>query len=155
MQAVAADLSRISSHSRVLVTAAAEQRIIPASQRAPICQALTSAALAWVRVAEAWTGRHTATPAAPSKIATSHALGRALMDITRDGNSWATTQTVAARVDLHRALGAVRRAHDVGTEAAEHQPQVLQALVHSGVLFVPARSVSTTVERLKTRGRGE
>ena len=76
------------------------------------------------------------------------------MDITRDGNSWATPQTVAARVDLHRALGAVRRAHDVGREVAEHQPQVLQALVESGLLFVPAPSVSSTVERLKVRGRG-
>jgi hypothetical protein len=154
LQAVAADLSRIATHSRVLVAAAVTQNVIDPAHGRAVDATLGRLAAGWLDVAQAWTGLHTAQPPTPAKIAASRALGQALMAVTRDGRDWAAPAVAAERVDVARALGALRRALDVGREVAEAQPQQTTRLADSGLLYAPAALTAPTLERLHARIRG-
>jgi len=155
LQAVGADLSRIATHSRVLVAAAVSQNVVDPARGLAVDVTLGRLGAGWLDVAQAWTGLHTAQPPTPAKIAASHALGQALMAVTRDGRNWASPAVVAERIDVARALGAVRRALDVGREVAEEQPQLTTRLADSGLLYAPAALTAPSLERLHARVRGE
>ncbi len=155
LQAVAADLSRLATHSRVLVAAAVSQNVVDPARGRPVDASLVRLAAGWIDVAQAWTRLHTAQPPTPTKIAASHALGQALMAVTRDGRDWAAPAVVAERIDVGRALGALRRALDVGRDAAEAQPQLTTRLVDSGLLYAPAALTAPSLERLHARIRGD
>jgi len=153
LQAVAADLSRLATHSRVIIRAATAQDLVDPGRGPALDRALAGLAAGWLDVAQAWTGLHTTQPATPTKIAASHGLGQALMAATRDGRDWADPTVVARRIDVTRTLGALRRAHDAGRVVAEAQPQIATRLAASELLFAPARSTSPSLERLHGRLR--
>jgi len=155
LQAVAADLSRLATHSRVLVVAAVSQNVVDPARGRAVEASLVRLAAGWLDVAQAWTGLHTAQPPTPAKIAASHALGQALMAVSRDGRNWATPAVVGERVDVARALGTLRRALDVGRDVAEAQPQLATRLVDSGLLYAPAALTAPSLERLRARIRGD
>jgi len=155
LQAVAADLSRLATHSRVLVVAAVWQNVVGPARGRSVDAALGRLAAGWIDVAQAWTGLHTAQPPTPAKIAASHALGQALMAVTRDGRDWAAPAVVAERIDVARALSALRRALDVGRDVAEAQPQLATRLADSGLLYAPAALTAPSLERLRARIRGD
>ncbi len=155
LQAVGADLSRLATHSRVLVVAAVSQNVVDPARGRAVDASLGRLGAGWLDVAQAWTGLHTAQPPTPAKIAASHALGQALMAVTRDGRDWASPAVVTERIDVARALGAVRRALDVGREVAEEQPQLTTRLADSGLLYAPAALTAPSLERLHARVRGE
>ncbi len=77
------------------------------------------------------------------------------MAVTRDGRDWAAPAVVAERIDVTRALGALRRALDVGRDVAEAQPQLTTRLVDSGLLYAPAALTAPSLERLQARIRGD
>ncbi len=155
LQAVAADLSRLATHSRVLVAAAMSQNVVDPARGRAVEASLGRLAAGWLDVAQAWTGLHTAQPPTPVKIAASHALGQALMAVTRDGRDWAAPAVVAERIDVARALSALRRALDVGRDVAEAQPQLTTRLVDLGLLYAPAALTAPSLERLRARIRGD
>jgi len=155
LQAVAADLSRIATHSRVLVAAAVSQNVLDPGRGRAIDATLGRLAAGWLDVAQAWTGLHTAQPPTPAKIAASHALGQSLMAVTRDGREWAAPALVGERIGVALALGAVRRALDVGRDVAEAQPQLTTRLADSGLLYAPAALTAPSLERLRARIRGD
>ncbi len=154
MQAVAADLSRIATHFRVIVRAAVTQNVVDPARGQTVDAALVRLAADWLDVARTWTGLHTAQAPTPAKIAASHALGQALMAVTRDGRDWAAPAVVGERVDVARAMSAVRRALDVGRDVAGAQPHVTTRLVDSGLLYLPAALAAPSLGRLRARIRG-
>jgi len=155
LQGLAADLSRLATHSRVIVRAAVgEEQFIDPEHGQQIDKALAKSAAGWLEIAERWTGLHTTQPPTPSKIAVSHALGQALIAVTRDGREWAEPAVVAERVDLGPALAAVRRAMDVARDVAERQRGLPESLATSGQLFASAAMLAPSVERLHSRLRG-
>ncbi len=155
LQALAADLSRVANHSRVIVRAAVAAQLIDPDRAAAADHALADAAVGWLDIARTWTGLHTAQPPTPAKIATSHSLGHALTAVTRDGYDWAQPALVDARVDVARALAALRRSQDVGHDVAEALAGLPGRLAESGMLFAPARMLAPTLERLRARLRGD
>jgi len=155
LQAVAADLSRLATHSRVILRAAVAHNLVDPDRGRAAEEALVRVAAGWLDVAHAWSEFHTAQPPTPSKIAASHSLGQALMATTRHGRDWAQPNVVAERIDVGRALAALRRAQDVGADAAEAQPQIATRLADSGLLYAPAASTAPSLERLRARIRGE
>lgn len=62
----------------------------------------------WLAVAAAWKPAAFPVPATPEKFAPSHALGGALIAVTRQGKQWATPEVVAVRI-VARAMAVVRR----------------------------------------------
>ncbi len=155
LQGLAADLSRVATHSRVIVRAAAAKQVSDPDRAAAADHALADAAAGWLDIARTWNGLHTAQPPTPAKIAASHALGHALAAVTRDGTDWAQPAEVAERVDLARALAAVRRSQDVGHDVADTLASLPGRLAESGMLFAPARLLTPTLERLRARLRGD
>jgi len=155
LQAVAADLSRLATHSRVILRAAVAHNLVDPDRGRAAEQALVRVAAGWLDVAHSWSEFHTAQPPTPSKIAASHSLGQALMATTRHGQDWAQPDVVAERIDVGRALAALRRAQDVGADVAEAQPQIATRLADSGLLYAPAASTAPSLERLRARIRGE
>jgi hypothetical protein len=151
LQGLAADLARVATHSRAIVRAAVGEKLIDHEQGERIDKALAESGAGWLEIAERWTGFHTAQPPTPSKIAASHALGQALIAITRDGREWADPAVVARRTDLVTALAAVRRAMDVARDVAERQSGLPESLAASGQLFAPAAMLAPSVGRLHAR----
>ncbi|MHB8187345.1 MAG: hypothetical protein ACYDDU_15000 [Dermatophilaceae bacterium] len=153
LQGLAADLARLATHSRAILRAAVGEKLIDDGQGQCIDKALAESAAGWLEIAERWTGFHTVQPPTPSKIAVSHALGQALIAVTRDGRQWADPADLAARVDLTAALAAVRRAMDVARDVVERQSGLPERLAESGHLFAPAALLAPSVERLHARLR--
>lgn len=90
-------------------------------------------------------------PPSPSKIAASHALGQALIALTRNGAEWAPPGAIAERVDLAATLRALRGAADISRDVAERQNALSERLAASGQLFAPAGTLSPSVTRLHAR----
>ncbi|MDQ2796937.1 MAG: hypothetical protein M3Y06_07225 [Actinomycetota bacterium] len=155
LQALAADLSKVATHSRAIARAAVAQLIIDPDRGAAADRALADVAAGWLDIARGWNGLHTTQPPTPAKIAASHALGQALIAVTRDGRDWAGPALVGKRVDVARALGVVRRSQDVGHDVADALVSLPGRLAESGMLFAPARLLTPTLDRLKARLHGE
>jgi|GEM_PF-2325921 len=155
LQGLAADLARLATHSRAIVRAAVVTKLIGPEHGQRIDTALAQSAAGWLEIAEHWTGLHTSTPPTPSKIAVSHALGQALIAVTRDGREWAEPRVVAERTDLVNTLAAVRRAMDVARDVAERQSGLPEKLVISSQLFAPGTLLAPSVELLHARLCGE
>src|SRR5665647_662155 len=153
LQGLAADLARLATHSRAIVRAAVGEKLIDDGQGQCIDKALAESAAGWLEIAERWTGFHTVQPPTPSKIAVSHALGQALIAVTRDGREWADPAVLATRVDLAVALAAMRRAMDVARDVVERQSGLPERLAASGQLFAPATMLAPSVEQLHARLR--
>lgn len=153
LQGLAADLARLATHSRAIVRAAVGTKLIDPEHGQHIDKALAESAAGWLEIAERWTGLHTAAPPTPSKIAVSHALGQALIAVTRDGRDWANPRAVAERNDLSTTLAAVRRAMDVARDVAESQSGLPERLAESGHLFAPVAMLAPSVEQLHARLR--
>ena len=151
LQGLAADLARLATHSRAIIRAAVGEQLVEPELGERVDNALAESAAGWLEIAERWTGFHTAAPPTPSKIAVSHALGEALIAVTRDGREWAEPAVVAARVNLAATLAAVRRAADVARDVAERQGGLPTKLAESGQLFVPPTLLAPSVERLHAR----
>ena len=154
-QGLAADLARLATHSRAIVRAAVGTKLIGPEHEQRIDKALAESAAGWLEIAERWTGLHTATPPTPSKIAVSHALGQALIAVTRDGREWAKPRVVAERTDLVTTLAAVRRAMDVARDVAERQSGLPERLAASSQLFAPVTLLAPSVELLHARLCGD
>lgn len=154
LQGLAADLARLATHSRAIIYAAVGERLISHAQGKCIDKALAESAAGWLEIAERWTGFHTAQPPIPSKIAASHALGQALIAVTRDGRDWADPAVIVERVDLAATLSAVRRAGDVAHDMAENLSGLPHRLAASGQLFAPATLLRPSAERLNESLRG-
>jgi len=105
LQAVAADLSRLATHSRVILRAAVAHNLVDPDRGRAAEEALVRVAAGWLDVAHAWSEFHTAQPPTPSKIAASHSLGQALMATTRHGRGLGSTE---------RGGGAHRRGPGLG-----------------------------------------
>jgi hypothetical protein len=155
LQGLAADLARLATHSRAIVRAAVGTKLIGPEHGQLIDKALAQSAAGWLEIAERWTGLHTATPPTPSKIAVSHALGQALIAVTRDGREWAEPSVVADRTDLSTTLAAVRRAMDVARDVAERQSGLPDRLAANGQLFAPGALLAPSIELLHARMCGE
>jgi hypothetical protein len=153
LQGLAADLARLATHSRAIVRAAVGEKLIDDGQGQCIDKALAESAVGWLEIAERWLRFHTAQPPTPSKIAVSHALGQALIAVTRDGREWADPAVLAARVDLTAALAAVRRAMDVARDVVERQSGLPERLAESGHLYAPTAMLAPSVEQLRARLR--
>jgi hypothetical protein len=154
LQGLAADLARLATHSRAIVRAAVGEKLIDDLHGQRIDRALAESAAGWLEIAERWTGFHTVQPPTPSKIAVSHALGQALIAVTRDGREWADPAVLATRVDLAVALAAVRRSMDVARDVVERQSGLPERLAESGQLYAPLAMLAPSVERLHARLRG-
>jgi hypothetical protein len=148
LQGLAADLARLATHSRAIVRAAVEEGLIIPDHGRRLDPTLAESAAGWLEIARRWTGFHTAQPPTPSKIAVSHALGQALIAVTRDGREWAGPAVIAERVDLAAVLAAVRRAADVARDVVERQNALSEGLAASGQLFVPAAALAPSISRL-------
>jgi len=154
LQGLAGDLSRVATHSRAIARAAVAAGHLTDGHGHRIDQALAATAVGWLELAQRWTGLHTAQPPTPSKIAASHALGTALMAVTRQGRDWADPAVVAQRVELPRALAAVRRATDVADDVADRQLGLPERLANSSLIFARAALLTPSLERLHARLNG-
>jgi hypothetical protein len=154
LQGLAGDLSRVATHARAIVRAADAAGHLTDGHGQRVDQALAATAAGWLELAQRWTGLHTAQPPTPSKIAASHALGAALMAVTRQGRDWAHPAVVAQRVELPRALAAVRRAMDVAGDVADRQLGLPERLADSSLMFAPAALLTPSLERLHARLHG-
>ena len=154
LQGLAADLARVATHSRAIIRAAVGEKLVEPEHGERIDNALAESAAGWLEIAERWTGFHTAAPPTPSKIAASHALGQALIAVTRDGREWAEPADIAARVNLAATLAALRRAADVARDVAERQEGLPESLAACGHMFASAAMLAPSVKRLHSRLRG-
>ncbi|MGB8380267.1 MAG: hypothetical protein WCG47_03290, partial [Dermatophilaceae bacterium] len=150
LQGLAADLARLCAHSRVIVRAAVREQLLDPDGGLAVDTALGQATSGWLTVAAAWSPLHTPSPATPEKIAVSHALGRALIAVTREGKQWAMPEAVAARVDVARAMAVVRRGQDVAYDSALTLDQLLPGLTHGAELYVP-KQLLAPLTNLSTR----
>ncbi len=155
LQGLAGDLSRVATHARAIVRAAVAAGHLTDGHGQRADRALAATAAGWLELAQRWTGLHTAQPPTPSKIAASHALGAALMAVTRQGRDWADPDVVAQRVELPRALAAVRRVTDVASDVADRQLGLPERLANSRLMFAPAALLTPSLERLHARLHGE
>ncbi len=73
------------------------------------------------------------------------------MAVTRQGRDWADPAVVAQRVELPRALAAVRRAMDVAGDVADRQLGLPDRLADSSLMFAPAALLTPSLERLHAR----
>ncbi len=81
-----------------------------------------------------------------------HRLHRALGEITRDGNGWATPALIADRVHLADVSGLLRDAATASVNRAERFAELPTELAHAGQLHAPARLLAALESRLIGRG---
>ncbi|MGV1008091.1 MAG: hypothetical protein ACOYBY_05725 [Dermatophilaceae bacterium] len=151
LQGLSGDLARLAAHSRVIVRAAVHEQLLDPDRALAVDTVLGEATGGWLTVSAAWSPLHTPSPATPEKIAASHALGRALIAVTREGKQWATPEVVAARVDVIRAMAVIRRGQDVAYDVALTLDELLPGLTQRARLFVPKRLLAPGIANLTTR----
>jgi hypothetical protein len=128
-------------HTAVILNAAARAAVIdPDDFAAQIQPRLQAAQAAWGDVAASWPAQMT-TPAPPSLagVEASAQLHRALGQITRDGNGWATPALIVQRVDPAEVAGLLRDASMASVNRAERFAELPAELAHAGQLHAPAR----------------
>jgi len=141
-------------HTLVIMIAAAQASVIdPDDFDRQIRPRLQDAQAAWGDVAASWPAQMT-TPAPPSLagVETSAQLHRALGEITRDGNGWATPALIAERVHLADVAVLLRDAAMASVNRAERFAELPAELTRAGQLHAPARLLAA-IER-QSSGRG-
>jgi hypothetical protein len=141
-------------HTAVIVNAAAGAAVIdPDDFASQIRPRLQDAQAAWGDVAATWPAQMT-TSASPSLagVEASAQLHRALGEITRDGNGWATPAQIAERVHLADVAGLLGDAAMASANRAERFAELPAELAHAGQLRAPARLLVTMESRPIGRG---
>jgi hypothetical protein len=125
-------------HTAVILNAAARAAVIdPNDFAAQIQPRLQVAQVAWGDVAASWPAQMT-TPAPPSLagVQASAQLHRALGQITRDGNGWATPALIVQRVHLAEVARLLRDASMASVNRAERFAELPAELANAGHLHV-------------------
>jgi hypothetical protein len=128
-------------HTAVILNAAAQACVIDHDGFAhQIYRRLQDAEVAWGDVAATWPSQMT-TPAPPSPagVDASGQLHRALNEITREGNGWATPVVIGQRVSLAEVTGLLSDAVVAGGSRAARFAELPNELAHGGQLRAPAR----------------
>jgi hypothetical protein len=137
-------------HAMVILNAAARAAVIdPGDFDRQVRPRLENTQTAWGDVAASWPAQMT-TPASPSLagVEASAGLHRALDEITRDGNGWATHALIAERVDLADVAGMLRDTIAASGSRAERLAELPNELAHDGQLHAPARLLAAIERRL-------
>ena len=132
-------------HTAVIMNAAAGAAVIdPDDFARQIRPRLQDAQAAWGDVAASWPAQMTTTaPPSLAGVEASAQLHRALGQITRDGNGWATPTQIASRVHLAEVAGLLRDAVAAAGTRAERFAELPAELAHAGQLHAPARLLAT------------
>jgi hypothetical protein len=141
-------------HTAVIMNAAAQAAVIdPGDFARQIRPRLQDAQAAWGDVAASWPAQMT-TPAPPSLagVEASAQLHRALGEITRDGNGWATPALIAERVHLAEVAVLLRDAVMASVNRAERFAELPAELAHAGQLHAPARILAAMESYAHGRG---
>jgi len=141
-------------HTVVIMNAAAGATVIdPDDFASQIRPRLQDVQAAWGNVAATWPAQMT-TPTSPSLagVEASAQLHRALGEITRDGNGWATPAQIAQRVHLADVAGLLRDTAMASANRAERFAELPAELAHAGQLRAPARLLVTMERRPIGRG---
>lgn len=128
-------------HTVVLLNASARASVIDSNDfDRQIRPRLEGAQAAWGDVASTWPAQMS-TPAPPSiaGVEASAQLHRALDEITRNGNSWATPVQLAERVDLAEVVVLLRDVVEASGSRAERFAELPAELSRAGHLHAPAR----------------
>ena len=136
-------------HTSVILNAAARSSVIdPDDFARQIRPRLQDAQAAWSDVGASWPAQIT-TPVPPSMagVEASAQLHRALGEITRDGNGWATPALIAERVQLAEVAGLLRDAIAAGGSRAQRFAELPAELAHAGHLHAPARLLAAMERR--------
>ena len=139
-------------HTAVILNASARASAIDAGGfDRQIRPRLEGAQVAWGDVAASWPAQMS-TPAPPSMagVEASAQLHRALDEITRNGNAWATPAQLAERVQLADVSGLLRDAIAASGSRAERLAELPTELARAGHLQAPARLLAALEPR--TRG---
>ena len=141
-------------HTAVIMNAAAGATVIdPRDFASQIRPRLQDAQAAWGDVAATWPAQMT-TPASPSLagVEASAQLHRALGQITRDGNGWATPALIAERVHLADVAVLLCDAAMASVNRAERFAKLPSELTHAGQLHAPARLLAAMESHANGRG---
>ena len=136
-------------HTAVMMNTAARAAVIdPGGFDRNIRNLLQDSQAAWGDVAASWPGQMN-TPAPPSLagVEASAQLHQALVEITRDGNGWATPKLIADRVHLVDVAGLLRDAVAASGRRAERFAELPAELAQAGQLQAPARLFATMESR--------
>ena len=140
-------------HTLVILNASARTSAIDSGDfDRQICPRLEGTKVAWGDVAASWPAQMS-TPASPSiaGVDASAQLHRALGEITRNGNAWATPAQLAKRVHLPEVVVLLRDVVEASGSRAERFAELPTELARAGHIHAPARLLSA-VER-HTNGR--
>ena len=140
-------------HSAVLLNASARSSVIDSGDfDRQIRPRLEGAQAAWGDVAASWPAQMS-TPAPPSiaGVEASAQLHRALDEVTRNGNAWATPAQLAERVHLAEVVVLLRDVVEASGSRAERLAELPAELARAGHLHAPARLL-VAMER-QTSGR--
>jgi hypothetical protein len=143
-------------HTMVIMNAAARAAVIdPGDFDHQIRPRIQDAQAAWGDVAASWPAQMT-TPAPPSLagVEASAQLHRALDEITRNGNGWATPAKIAGSVHLGDAAGLLRDSIAASGSRAERLAELPSELAYAGHLRAPARLLAAVERRPSGRGLG-
>ena len=143
-------------HAAVILHSAVRAAVIdPSDFDHQIRPRLQDAQAAWGDVAATWPSQMT-TLMQPSLagVEASAELHRALGEITRDCNGWATPAQIAERVHLGDVAGLLRDAVAAQGPRAERFAELPTELAHAGHLYAPARLLAAMEGRVSGRGLG-
>ena len=141
-------------HTAVILNAAARACVIDDDGFAgQIYRRLQDAEVGWGDVAATWPAQMT-TPAPPSAhgVDASGQLHRALNEITRDGNGWATPVLIGQRVSLAEVTCLLSDAVVAGSSRAARFAELPIELAQGGHLHAPARLLAAMEHHSSERG---
>jgi hypothetical protein len=143
-------------HAAVILDAAARAAVIdPRDFDHQIRPRMQDAQAAWGDVAASWPAQMT-TPVPPSLagVEASAQLHRAMDEITRNGNGWATAAQIGESVHLGDAAGLLRDSIAASGKRADRLAELPSELADAGHLHAPARLLAAVERRLSGRGLG-
>jgi len=135
-------------HTAVLLNASARASAIDSGDfDCQIRPRLEATQAAWGDVAASWPAQMS-TPASPSiaGVEASAQLHRALDEVTRNGNAWATPAQLAERVHLAEVVVLLRDVVEASGSRAERFAELPSELSRAGQLHAPARLLAV-IER--------
>jgi hypothetical protein len=141
-------------HTAVILNAAARACVIDHDGFArQIYRRLQDAEVAWGDVAATWPAQMTTSaPPSPAGVDASGQLHRALNEITREGNGWATPVLIGQRVSLAEVTGLLSDAVVASSSRAARFAELPKELAHGGQLRAPARLLAAMEHHSSERG---